>query len=66
MLTGLTIDSFDEDALPDPAAEWNDALRKIEFERLNQDKENLVVGGLKSAADRERYKAINARIRLLK
>ena len=66
MLTGLTIDSFDEDALPDPAAEWNDALRKIEFERLNQDKENLVAGGLKTAADRERYKAINARIRLLK
>ena len=66
MLTGLTIDSFDEDALPDPAAEWNDALRKIEFERLNRDKENLVAGGLQTAADRERYKAINARIRLLK
>ena len=66
MLTGLTIDSFDEEALPDPAAEWNDALRKIEFARLNQDKENLVAGGLKTVADRERYTAINARIRLLK
>lgn len=66
MLTGLTIDSFYEEALPDPAAEWNDALRKIEFERLNFEKEKLVAGGLKSAIDQDRYKAINARIRLLK
>lgn len=66
MLTGLTIDSFYEDALPDPEAEWNDALRKIEFERLNQEKEKLVSEGLTTPADRERYKAINGRIRLLK
>lgn len=66
MLTGLTIDSFYEEALPDPVAEWNDALHKIEFARLNQEKEKLVAAGLGTEAERDRYKAISARIRLLK
>ncbi len=52
--------------LPDPQAEWNDALRQIERVAIQDQCDQLVAGGLQSVADQQRYQALSQRLARLK
>jgi len=65
VLSGLGPQVLAEDDLPDPQAEWNDALRRIELDLIKAEQTALVQAGLKEAADQQRYQELNRRRILL-
>ncbi|MER1968279.1 DNA primase [Castellaniella sp. GW247-6E4] len=52
--------------LPDPQAEWNDALRQIELQAVQDQCNRLIDGGLHSKEDQQRYQALSRRLSRLK
>ncbi len=52
--------------LPDPQAEWNDALRQIELQTVQDQCRQLIEGGLRSEEDQRRYQALSRRLARLK
>lgn len=65
VLSGLGPQVLAEEDLPDPQAEWNDALRRIELEMIKAEQTALVEAGLKEAAQQQRYQQLNRRRILL-
>ncbi len=65
VLSGLGPQVLAEEDLPDPQAEWNDALRRIELDLIKAEQTALVHGGLKEDSERQRYQELNRRRILL-
>lgn len=57
---------MDQEELPDPQAEWNDALKRIELDAVKQEQSALIAAGLQDEASRKRYQELTRRIALLK
>lgn len=62
VLSDLGADLLGHDDLPDPKSEWNDALHKLELDLIKTEQSQLVAGGLKDAASRERYQLLGKRL----
>jgi len=65
VLASLTPELLAGEELPDPQAEWNDALGRIELEAIKAEQSALVQGGLKDDFSRRRYQELTRRIALL-
>lgn len=65
VLSGLGPQVLAEEDLPDPQAEWNDALRRIELDLIKAEQATLAQGGLKDAAAQQRYQDLSRRRILL-
>ncbi|TCT05327.1 DNA primase [Paralcaligenes ureilyticus] len=65
VLSALSIELLSQDDLPDPQAEWNDALRHIEIDALRAEQSSLVQAGLHDDAARKRYQELTRQITLL-
>jgi len=52
--------------LPDPQAEWDDALRLIERQTVQEQCDRLIESGLATAEDRRRYQELSRRLARLK
>lgn len=65
VLAPLTTELLGHDDLPDPQAEWNDALRRIELEAIKAEQSALVASGLKDDVSQRRYQELTRRIALL-
>ena len=65
VLRSLSAELLTEDELPDPQAEWNDALRRIELEAAKAEQSSLVAAGLRTEDERIRYQELTRRITLL-
>ncbi len=50
-----------EEELPNPQAEWDDALRRIEFDAIQIEMATLASGGLVDEASRQRYQILMQR-----
>lgn len=65
VLSGLGPQVLAEEDLPDPQAEWNDALRRIELDMIKAEQTALALGGLTMAAEQQRYQELSRRRILL-
>ncbi|HWK69964.1 DNA primase [Pollutimonas sp. M17] len=65
VLDSLTPELLAQEDLPDPQAEWNDALRRIELDAIKAEQSALVDGGMKDEVSRKRYQELTRRIALL-
>ena len=65
LLLSLSAELLNLEDLPDPQAEWNDALRRIELEAIKAEQSALIDAGLKDDAARRRYQELTRRIALL-
>lgn len=65
VLSGLGPQVLAEEDLPDPEAEWNDALRRIELDMIKAEQTALALAGLTTTADQQRYQDLNRRRILL-
>ncbi|MGB3288808.1 MAG: DNA primase [Burkholderiaceae bacterium] len=65
VLDSLSPELLAQEDLPDPQAEWNDALRRIELEAIKAEQSALVDGGMKDEFSRKRYQELTRRITLL-
>jgi DNA primase len=65
LLFSLSAELLSQDDLPDPQAEWNDALQRIELEAVKTEQSALIQTGLKDEASRKRYQELTRRIALL-
>jgi DNA primase len=66
VLRGLRVEVLAQEDLPDPQAEWNDALNRIEFDSLRLEIAKLAATGLSDDAARQRYLALSQRLAALK
>ncbi len=62
VLTGLSAELMAQMDLPEPQAEWEDALRRIELDRLKRQQAALVAHGMADSQSIERYQELAARI----
>jgi len=65
VLASLTPELVAQEELPDPKAEWNDALRRIELEAVKAEQSALIAQGLADEPSRRRYQELTRRIALL-
>lgn len=65
VLKGLSADLMSQTDLPDPRAEWEDALRRIELEGLKSAQAELVALGLTTEDARLKYQELSRRIQSL-
>lgn len=66
VLKGLRADLLAQEDLPEPQAEWDDALRHIEFDAVRAEMARLAASGLSSDEARQRYQELSARMFVLK
>jgi len=62
VLTQLSADVMGQTDLPDPQAEWEDALRRIELDSLKKAQQSLVSSGLTDPQAIARYQELSRRI----
>lgn len=62
VLNGLATELLQHEELPDPRAEWNDALRKIQIDAIKQEQSDLIAAGLPDEASRQRYQDLSRRL----
>lgn len=62
VLTGLSADVMSQTDLPDPQAEWEDALNRIELDSLKRAQASLIADGLRDAQAIENYQELSRRI----
>lgn len=62
VLSDLTADVLGHDDLPDPVAEWHDAMHKVELDVIKTEQLQLVAAGLKDDSARERYQLLARRL----
>src|SRR5699024_12650931 len=55
VLAPLTTELLDEEDLPDPHSEWNDALHRIELDAIKAEQSAHVRAGLQDQASQKRY-----------
>jgi len=65
VLNSLSKELLDQDDLPDPWAEWNDALHRIELDAIKAEQSQLIAGGLQDEDSRRRYQKLTRRLALL-
>ncbi|TAM89238.1 MAG: DNA primase [Candidimonas sp.] len=65
VLSSLSAELLGQDDLPDPNAEWRDALARIELDAVKEEQSRLVETGLNDADARQRYRELTRRIALL-
>jgi DNA primase len=65
VLASVSLELLAQEDLPDPVAEWNDALRRIELAAIKAEQSALIQEGLKDDASRKRYQELTRRIALL-
>ncbi|WP_035360181.1 DNA primase [Achromobacter insuavis] len=66
VLKGLRVDILSQEDLPDPQTEWDDALRRIEFDSAKTEMAKLAAAGLASEEARKRYLELSSRMLALK
>ena len=62
VLTDLSADIMSQTDLPNPQAEWEDALSRIELDSLKRAQADLVAGGLVDSSAVEQYQELTRRI----
>lgn len=62
VLHGLTSELMQQEDLPDPKAEWVDALRKIQVDAIKQEQSELIAAGLPDQASRQRYQDLSRKM----
>lgn len=62
VLEGLATELLQQDDLPNPQAEWTDALRKVQLAAIKQEQSDLIATGLPNAASRQRYQDLTRRM----
>lgn len=62
VLEGLSTELLQQEELPNPKGEWEDALRKIQLEAIKQEQSSLIAAGLPDAASRQRYQDLTRRM----
>lgn len=62
VLNGLTSELMQQEELPDPKAEWVDALRKIQVDAIKQEQSDLIAAGLPNEASRQRYQDLSRKL----
>ena len=65
-LSALRGEMLEQEALPDPQAEWDDALQQIELASITQEMGTLVAGGLPDERAKSRYQQLSARLATIK
>ena len=66
VLKGLRVDVLSQEDLPDPQTEWDDALRRIEFDSAKTEMAKLAGAGLATEEARKRYLELSSRMLVLK
>ncbi|RAP60002.1 DNA primase [Achromobacter sp. HZ01] len=66
VLKGLRADILSQEDLPDPQTEWDDALRRIEFDSARAEMAKLAAAGLGTEEARKRYLELSSRMTVLK
>ncbi|MVW72205.1 MULTISPECIES: DNA primase [unclassified Bordetella] len=66
VLKSLRADLLAQEDLPEPQTEWDDALRRIEFDAARAEMAKLAASGLTTDDARQRYQELSARITVLK
>ncbi|MBO1016711.1 DNA primase [Achromobacter sp. SD115] len=66
VLKGLRADILSQEDLPDPQTEWDDALRRIEFDSAKLEIAKLAASGLATEEARKRYLELSSRMAVLK
>jgi len=66
VLKGLRADILSQEDLPDPQTEWDDALRRIEFDSAKAEMAKLAATGLTTDEQRKRYLELSSRMTVLK
>ncbi|MGS1106611.1 DNA primase [Achromobacter anxifer] len=66
VLKGLRADLLSKEDLPDPQTEWDDALRRIEFDSAKLEIAKLAAAGLVTEEARKRYLELSSRMAVLK
>jgi DNA primase len=66
VLKGLRADILSQEDLPDPQTEWDDALRRIEFDSAKLEIAKLAAAGLATEEARKRYQELSSRMAVLK
>jgi DNA primase len=66
VLKGLRADILSQEDLPDPQTEWDDALRRIEFDSAKLEMAKLAAAGLATEEARKRYQELSSRMAVLK
>lgn len=66
VLKGLRADILSQEDLPDPQTEWDDALRRIEFDSAKLEMAKLAAAGLSTDEARKRYVELSSRMATLK
>ncbi|CAB5516949.1 DNA primase [Achromobacter anxifer] len=66
VLKGLRADILSQEDLPDPQTEWDDALRRIEFDSAKLEIAKLAAAGLATEEARKRYLELSSRMAILK
>ena len=67
LLASVAADLMTQEALPEPRAEWEDAVRRIELESLRHEQELLIRQGLNNFELQQNYRELSQRIgRLIK
>jgi DNA primase len=65
VVTSLASELLANDELPEPRAEWNDALRRIEIEAIKAEQSALIDAGLSDDSSRKRYQELTRRLSLI-
>ena len=65
VLGSISTELLAQDDLPDPIAEWNDALHRIELDSIKAEQSALIASGMKDEAGRQRYRKLTQRLALL-
>ena len=67
LLASVAADLMAQETLPNPQAEWEDAVRRIELESLKAEQEALIAQGLNNLQSQQNYQELSGRItRLMK
>ncbi len=66
VLKSLRADILSQEDLPDPQTEWDDALRRIEFDAVRAEVTQLAANGLATDEARKRYQELSQRMAVLK
>ena len=62
LLASVAADLMAQETLPNPQAEWEDAVRRIELESLKAEQEALIADGLNNLQSQQNYQELSGRI----
>jgi len=62
VLRSISTDILTQTDLPEPMAEWNDAMHKVEVDVIRAEQSELIAAGLPDTASRERYQLLTRRL----